>query len=210
MIKVINKRVYYSVDFSIDSASINVYDTLPEKGYAIEIHPKEDVNGNGHYPVRLYVDGKVAPWKTEFFEIEELVTTYNWQGQDVYFIIRDKNGTQTRLYGMFHRNDFVSSLNSLIQRWSICRKFHFCETIDIFGNYEQLKTDYPYNRLEQSWFVVFKSRCMEIDASIKSAIALCCDKGVITDVEFMHEVQGFLKNKLWDIQMLPDNNNFWP
>lgn len=88
MARNIEKTLYYIIDFKEDSVGVKSIYCKPEKGYVIEVNPNVDNKGNGYYPIRFLIDGKIEKWKTEHFEIVELSNNYNWQDLSVSFLIK--------------------------------------------------------------------------------------------------------------------------
>lgn len=201
--------IYYAVDFEENSANIQTYDTLPEKGHVIEICSKDDDGrGNGDFPVRFYVDGQLSSWKTDFLKVTEMKAGYTWQDISIYFVIRDKRGDEVKLIGNHSRFNLEEGIISLMQKWADCKKFHFTDTIKVYNEYHLFTRRIIFFKAEkwisESLLVSFKRDMMKIDEYIKSTILSCMENGYTIDIEYLQEVRNALKQKLWDFQLEPE------
>ena len=206
----IETPIYYAVDFMENSASIKTYETLPKHGHVIEISPREDNRGNGYYPVRLFVDGSLTSWKTDYLEVVKMHIAYNWSDVTVSFDIKDKRGSEVTIIGSHSRFNIEEGIVSLMQKWAWCRKFHFTHTIKVYKDYSTflyLVKSYKADKwISENLFISFKRDLMKIDEYIKSTILSCLECGYNTDIEDMQEVRNELKKQLWDFQLEPKEN----
>lgn len=201
----IEEPIYYAVEFNEDSTCVKSYESLPEKGYAIEIAPNEENRGNGYYPTRFFIDGKLTHWGTEDLEIININTSYNWQDLNLSFEIQDNKGNRSYLNGKHSRFNLEEGIVSLMQRWNFCRKFHFADTIRVFQDFDYLARNNQDKWIEEWKFLSLKKDCMKLDEYIKSTILACLENGYVTDIEYLQQVRNELKDKLWDIHLKSEN-----
>lgn len=204
--------IYYAVVFENDSASVKKYDILPEIGHVIEISPRDDDGrGNGHYPVRFFVNGMLSSWETDCLKVVKMSAGYNWTDIQVSFDIEDKRGCKVTIIGEHGRFNLEEGIVSLMHIWGWCKKFHYADTINVYNKYDVFLS---LNRIYQSekWiserlFISFKRKLMEIDEYIKSTILICMEYGYTSDIEYLQGVRNELKQKLWDYQLTPKEEN---